>query len=250
MVGKDENNDQASGRWLLPQSLGELEITDSPETLWPCFPGNLTFLKKLTVRNSPSLEILRLHSCTALQELRIQYCGSLAILEGLQSLTALRHLNVYGWPGLLQCLERLSRQQDYAQCPHLENLEIDDYSVLTTSFCRNLTSLLRLELRARLKEVARLTDEQERALQLLTSLQELRFWHSYELTDLPRSLHSLTSLKRLEICYCQCILRLPERGLPPSLEELEISYCSKELSEQCRTLARKLKVKIDGEYVN
>ncbi|CAN6356015.1 unnamed protein product [Urochloa humidicola] len=214
MVGKDENNDQASGRWLLPQSLGELEITDSPETLWPCFPGNLTFLKKLTVRNSPSLEILRLHSCTALQELRIQYCGSLAILEGLQSLT------------------------------------IDDYSVLTTSFCRNLTSLLRLELRARLKEVARLTDEQERALQLLTSLQELRFWHSYELTDLPRSLHSLTSLKRLEICYCQCILRLPERGLPPSLEELEISYCSKELSEQCRTLARKLKVKIDGEYVN
>ncbi|CAN6342834.1 unnamed protein product [Urochloa humidicola] len=250
MVSKDGNNDQASGRWLLPQSLGELEITDSPETLWPCFPGNLTFLKKLTVRNSPSLEILRLHSYTALQELRIQYCGSLAILEGLQSLTSLRHLNVYGWPGLLQCLERLSRQQDYAQCPHLENLEIDDYSVLTTSFCRNLTSLLRLELRARLKEVARLTDEQERALQLLTSLQELRFWHSYELTDLPRSLHSLTSLKRLEICYCQCILRLPERGLPPSLEELEISYCSKELSEQCRTLARKLKVKIDGEYVN
>ena len=42
-------------------------------------------------------------------------------------------------------------------------------------------------------------------------------------------------------------------GLPPSLEKLVISYCSKELTDACRTLATassKPKVKIDGKYVN
>jgi hypothetical protein len=40
-------------------------------------------------------------------------------------------------------------------------------------------------------------------------------------------------------------------GLPPSLEELEISDCSEELTEQCRKLATtKLKVETDWEYVN
>jgi len=46
---------------------------------------------------------------------------------------------------------------------------------------------------------------------------------------------------------------MPEMGLPSSLEELAISYCSKELTDACRTLATassKPKVKIDGVYVN
>ena len=97
----------------------------------------------------------------------------------------------------------------------------------------------------------RLPDEEERALQLLTSLQELEFVGYCELSDLPVGLHSLLSLKRLEISDCPSISRLPERGLPPSLEKLEVHYCSMELTEQCRMLATsKLNVKIDGNYVN
>jgi hypothetical protein len=55
----------------------------------------------------------------------------------------------------------------------------------------------------------------------------------------------------LEIFEGTRILELPERGLPPSLEELEARRCCRELTEQCRMLAtRKLNVKIDGKYVN
>jgi hypothetical protein len=96
-----------------------------------------------------------------------------------------------------------------------------------------------------------LTGEQTRALQLITSLQELKFNCCYGLVDLPVCLHSLSSLKRLGIIGCRCILRLPEKGLPPALEELEIERCSKELTSNCRLLETSmLKVKIDGDYVN
>jgi hypothetical protein len=94
-------------------------------------------------------------------------------------------------------------------------------------------------------------NEQETALQLLTSLQQLRFDGCDYFLDLAVGQHSLPSLKRLEIFEGTRILELPERGLPPSLEELEARRCCRELTEQCRMLAtRKLNVKIDGKYVN
>jgi len=135
----------------------------------------------------------------------------------------------------------------------LERLRIDDPSFLTTAFCKHLTSLQCLKLGDKFRHIhtAGLTCEQEAALQLLTSLQELQFVGYYELSDLPVGLHSLLSLKRLEICGCPSISRLPERGLPPSLEELEVHRCNMELTEQCRMLATsKLNVKINGNYVN
>jgi hypothetical protein len=81
---------------------------------------------------------------------------------------------------------------------------------------------------------------------LLTSLQELEFYECIDLVDLPAGLHLLPSLKRLEINFCQGISRLPETGLPPSLDVLEIFECSEELTNQCRALATsKLRVKIN-----
>lgn len=92
---------------------------------------------------------------------------------------------------------------------------------------------------------------QESALQLLTSLQELRFEDCNNLADLPVGLHRLPSLKRLEIIGCRHISRLPGKGLTPSLEELEIDCnCTKELTEQCTMLATtrsKPRVKIGGK---
>ncbi|ONM13764.1 hypothetical protein ZEAMMB73_Zm00001d002268 [Zea mays] len=80
-------------------------------------------------------------------------------------------------------------------------------------------------------------DEQEKALQLLTSLQGLAILGFLNLEELPAVLHSLHSLERLDnIRGCPRISRLPETGLPPSLEALEINDCSVELQEQCRML--------------
>nr|CAB3488309.1 unnamed protein product [Digitaria exilis] len=148
----------------------------------------------------------------------------------MRSLRGLRYVDVLDCPRL-PLLERLL-SQGYDLCAGLEWLDTDDFSFLTTSFCQYLTSLQRLAFHGcNTGEVRRLTDEQERALQLLTSLQELRFGGCEDLEDLPVGLHRLYSLKKLEIAYCQRISSLSEKDLPPSLEELEIWSCSEELTD-------------------
>jgi hypothetical protein len=238
---KDRNDDQANGTLLLPTSLELLSIGSwSQQTLQPCFPPSvLTNLKRLTVKWASYLESLQLRSCTALEVLTITHCEQLTTLQGLQSLVSLRHLAVCNCPGLRPCLESFSRQ-GCELLPRLETLEISDPSVLTTSFCNHLTSLRCLKLVSLV-----LTEEQGRALVLLTSLQELEFYYCDNLVVLPAELHLLPSLKRLKISSCQGISRLPETCLPLSLEELEIDWCSKELADRCRLQATsKLNVKI------
>jgi Leucine-rich repeat (LRR) protein len=251
LVHKDKNDEDTNGRLLLPQSLVKLQIDGSVQsegTLRLCFPGHLTGLKTLIICDNPCLKSLQLQYCTALEELEIGSCESLTALKGLPSLGGLRRLDAAGWPHLIPSLERVS-SKGYDMRPRLEILEVDDYSFLTTSFCKHLISLKRLCVKNLFQEnVPRLTDEQERALQLLTSLQELLF-HFGHLEDLPVGLHKLPSLKRLEILYCQRLSRLPEKGLPPSLKELNIEGCPDVLNDRCRMLATgKLKVKIDGKY--
>jgi hypothetical protein len=72
-------------------------------------------------------------------------------------------------------------------------------------------------------EVERLTKEQEEALQLLTSLQKLKFSIGRKLQRLPTGLHKLTNLKDLQIWWCSVIRSLPSR--PSSLQELGIRQC-------------------------
>lgn len=252
VVHKDRTDEHANGRWLLPQSLVKLEIDgslDSEESLQLCFPGHLSGLKTLNIGTSPCLESLQLHYCTALEELVIRACESLTALEGLPSLGGLRSLEALETAHFI--LERVLSEEGYDIRPRLETLKINDLSVLTTSFCEHLVSLKSLTLNTSVWDgVTRLTDEQETALELLTSLKELRFYCCPCLEDLPAVLHRLSTLERLGIEGCMRLSRLPELGLPPSLEELEISWCRKELTDQCRTLATsKLQVKINGEYV-
>ncbi|KAF7105418.1 hypothetical protein CFC21_106233 [Triticum aestivum] len=74
-------------------------------------------------------------------------------------------------------------------------------------------------------EVERFTKEQEDALQLLTSLQDLSFLKCGKLQCLPAGLHRLSSLKTLCIQYCEAIKSLPKDGLPTSLQFLFIIAC-------------------------
>jgi len=87
------------------------------------------------------------------------------------------------------------------------------------------------------REIEGFTKEQAEALQLLTSLQKLKFWSCRMLRSLPAGLNKLTSLKKLGIHSCPAIACLPKDGLPDSLQILDVSDCNNdELKEQCRQL--------------
>lgn len=255
---KSENT---NGRWLLPNSLVNLVLglnsaTELDEILYPsdtlqiCFPGNQTRLQGLEILAwGKYLKSLQLQSCTALEKLSIRDCESVSKIDGLQFLGFLRHLNESESSNILPYLEH-STMQGYKLCSQLESLEIDTNSVLDEQLCKSLTSLQCLYF-VHVQET-RLTEEQESALQHLTSLQELHFLQCNTLGELPVGLHCLMSLMKLEVSACPLILKLPETGLP-ALEELEITHCSMELTEQCRKLAlatSQPRVKINYEYVN
>nr|CAB3459732.1 unnamed protein product [Digitaria exilis] len=108
----------------------------------------------------------------------------------------------------------------------LQELCTDDATrVITGPICSLLSSSLtslKLELDDR---VEIFTKEQEEALQLLTSLQHLKFNWCEKLQHLPAGLHRLTNLKTLQISNCNAIQSLPKDGLPSSLQELHVSSC-------------------------
>ena len=76
------------------------------------------------------------------------------------------------------------------------------------------------------------TEEQDKALQLLTSLQNLGIFDSKGLQSLPQGLHSLSSLNELNVLLCPKIQSLPKEGLPLSLRVLWIDSRSADIDEQ------------------
>ncbi|XP_037451118.1 probable disease resistance protein At5g66890 [Triticum dicoccoides] len=220
----------------------------------PSFRGFI--IKSLVLIDNSRLQSLQLNFCTSLERLEIRWCYSLVALEGLRFLVNLKHLVILKSTafGSLTTLESYDSVEgipshSYELFPALESLEIDYLSLLNTSFCKGLTRLRSLKLFY--LRAPRLIDEQERALLLLRSLQELQFQYCFGLVHLPAALRGLISLKRLEINNSRAISGLPKDCLPPSLEELVIQECSDELSEKCRSLpTSKLEVTVDGRYVD
>jgi len=80
------------------------------------------------------------------------------------------------------------------------------------------------------------TEEQEQALQLLTSLENLCINSCKALQSLPQGLHRLSSLEDLQISGSHRIRSLPKEGFPDSLQRLSISDCCPELYEECQKL--------------
>ncbi|XP_047063667.1 disease resistance protein RGA2-like [Lolium rigidum] len=241
---------------LLPPSLEKLDVqklTDGVQSgLLTCLPT----ITELEIWESPNLTSLQLGCCRALKKLEIRNCGSLASMEGLQLCRNLTSLTVFDSPMVGSFLELVPHQQGGSEIwSGLEALAISDVSVLSVPLCKQLTSLRRLQFGPQVGEqpeiMVSLTEEQERALQLLTSLQELDFSSCPNLLSLPANLHSLTSLETLYIWNCKSITSLPDMGLPPSLRNLQLYECSEELGAHCRSAATdKLRVRIDYLYVD
>jgi hypothetical protein len=81
------------------------------------------------------------------------------------------------------------------------------------------------------------TEEQDEALQRLTSLQDLYFLDCRALQSLPQGLYRLPSLKELGILGKHKIRSLPKEGLPDSLRHLSIQRCGPEIYEECQKLS-------------
>uniref|UniRef100_K3YES4 NB-ARC domain-containing protein n=1 Tax=Setaria italica TaxID=4555 RepID=K3YES4_SETIT len=228
-----EMNPELSASWLgCLATLKNLWIEDCRSLT--SLQGSLSYLE-VCFCDSQNLTSLQLGSLAALKDLTVYSCDWLTPLETLPSLGNLTDLAIYDCRSIAPLLELLSRQPEgFSIFPQLERLYVDDSSALATSFCKHLTSLRYLRITD--SDVICFTDEQEKALQLLTSLQDLSFLGFLNLIDLPAVLHSLHSLKKLDVKGCPRISRLPEKGLPPSLELVAIERCSEELQEQCRML--------------
>ncbi|KAM3371305.1 hypothetical protein ACQJBY_018598 [Aegilops geniculata] len=119
----------------------------------------------------------------------------------------------------------------------LEEMQVESISaVLIAPICRRLATNLH-KLRFLNDEVTEtITEEQEQALILLTSLQSIHFI-SCKLRSLPR-LYGLSSLKELSIVGSDRIQSLPPKeDLPASLLILDVSIaCSREIKEQAKKL--------------
>jgi len=121
----------------------------------------------------------------------------------------------------------------------LETLTVDCISVvLVAPICSLVASTLqKLAIRYD-QRVESFTEEEEKALQLFTSLQRLQFDDCPCLPSLPQGLHGLSSLRKLKVRDCPEIRSLPKHGLPTSLEKLNVDYCSAELQDQVEELKR------------
>nr|UBY06879.1 NBS-LRR disease resistance protein [Dasypyrum villosum] len=246
------------GGWLQAlRSLQRLTIRWSPKFLSAfsfsrhLFPSSLQFLTLWDVTGLRTLEPLS--NLSSLTRLELHSCGEDLKCQGLWSLLTtggqLNELEVSKSPRFfadwdpnprqsLEDAEGGEEQQTHVSST-LQKLAIHDIAgLLAAPVCRFLSSsLTKLKLSGNWCErMERFSKEQEDALQLLSSLQELEFWYFMDLQQFPAGLHNLTSLKILSVNFCPAISLLPNDALPDSLEKLGVCQCSKELKQYCRGL--------------
>ncbi|KAL6639770.1 hypothetical protein ACP70R_022592 [Stipagrostis hirtigluma subsp. patula] len=229
--------------------LQELDVCDCPMFLsayenlplssFFIFPSSL---HQLDLRNAGRMRTLEpLSNLTSLTRLFLSRCGEDLRSEGLWPLIIQGHLSGLYIRGSPKFFVGSDPMPDGGGKPFkLQDVWTDTIEgFLTAPICTLLsTSLTQLVIRGN-EEVERFTEEQEEALQLLTSLETLVFVDCPNLHCLPAGLCKLPKLKRLQIFECPTISSLPKDGLPNSLQELDVSYCrGDELQQQCRNFIR------------
>ncbi|XP_037455704.1 putative disease resistance protein RGA3 [Triticum dicoccoides] len=199
------------------------------------------YLKELNIYSDSSLQSMGLLSnLTSLTSLSLDRCHELTmdgfnplITVNLKKLVIIsRHeeqVNMSIVPDLLSEIARSKLM--HAGSFQLEELEVDSISaVLTAPICNHLAASLHTLQFSYDQRATTFTEEQEQALQLLTSLQNLEFAYCENLQSLPQGSRGLSSLKILRIVSCKKIRCLPPKeGLPASLETLQVWHCGREL---------------------
>ncbi|VAI70011.1 unnamed protein product [Triticum turgidum subsp. durum] len=212
--------------------------------------ASLSTLTTVSIEKNPNLACLDLHTCTALQKLRIEGCATMASFEGIKSLVGLKELRVENSPGFIRSWISAAAEvesEDSYFMGTLQVLDIDNISVLCMPICCQLTSLKTLTIDGA-RTVGVLTDDHEKALLLLTSLRHLELNNFKHLRSLPAEFQSLASLERFTLVNCERITSLPVGGLPASLKDMDLKGCSKELNASCieNYQARRLHLWVDG----
>uniref|UniRef100_A0A453D0X5 Uncharacterized protein n=1 Tax=Aegilops tauschii subsp. strangulata TaxID=200361 RepID=A0A453D0X5_AEGTS len=231
-----DNHTEAGGGLQRLRCLRSLWIDKCPEFLssyssslissFLPFPTCLQDLDLLDVKHMQTLQPLS--NLTSLTGLMLRILGG-STEEGLWSLLAhgrLTELHLYTDSDFFAGSDP-SRPHDkdfFARSSKLFYL----YTEINTGFlavpiCSLLSSTLTKLCLSFDMEIERLTKEQEEALQLLTSLQELEFSYGFKLQCLPAGLHNLINLEKLQIESCRAIRSLP--SLPSSLQELVMERC-------------------------
>ncbi|KAI4969041.1 hypothetical protein ZWY2020_046371 [Hordeum vulgare] len=239
------------------RSLQRLTIQGSPWFLstfsFSChiFPSSLQSLDLAGVEGMGTLEPLS--NLSPLTRLILRGCGEDLKCQGLWSLLTtggqLKELRVMGSPrffadwdpnprGALEVAEGSEEQQIQLVSSTLRELWTDDIAgLLAAPFFRFLSSLTKLALFGYGSDgMERFSKEQEDALQLLSSLQELVFLCFKDLQQLPAGLRNLTSLKILSVKLCPAISSLPNDALSDSLKQLNVYKCTEELEQYSRGL--------------
>ncbi|CAO2045345.1 unnamed protein product [Urochloa humidicola] len=205
-------------------------------------------VKELYFRNELSTLSMALFSnLTSLTKLQLDNCKNFT-MDGFNSLITsnLVHLEAYNSRGdgtdpysiAADLLAEVARTKTIpAGSFQLVELAVDSISaVLVAPLCSRLSATLRKLRFCYDWRPESFTEEQEQALQLLTSLQQLSFCNCRALQSLPQGLHCLSSLETLSIRGSPRIGSLPEKGLPDSLQGLTITDCCAELYEECQKL--------------
>jgi hypothetical protein len=182
----------------------------------------------------PSADIFR--SLTTVQHLSIVDCDELAALDGIEELTSLRELEVYGCAKLLgvpslQMFQASDPSQTATVYPShlgkLEKLGISNPFVLQLEPLRRVNSVGCLNITSSFRCLP-----DEWLMQNCNHLKRLGVHDASCLEFLPSIMARLTSLETLEFKRAILIQSLPE--LPASLRVLQFIGCHPVLKQRCR----------------
>ncbi|KAE8773073.1 NBS-LRR disease resistance protein [Hordeum vulgare] len=218
-----------------PASLRELDVWDEPSMKSMGLLSNLTSLTRLRLGRCSNLTVDGFNPLIAvnLTELQVCQCNTLAA-DMLSEVASHSHSHSHSHSQRAELLPAESYMS------RLEVLSVDGiYGLLVAPICNFLAPALRtLEFDSD-RRTESLTEEQEKALQLLTSLQNLGFIYCAVLGSLPQGLHRLSSLEELRVVHCPNIRSMPKEGLPLSLRKFQVlNVGSAEMKEQIEKIKR------------
>ncbi|KAI0503691.1 hypothetical protein KFK09_014628 [Dendrobium nobile] len=211
----------------------QLELIDCPKLKeLPSLPPKL---KSLEIRSTgwKTLNFCSNSNPIPLETLLVFHCRniiSLPLADEIARLAALRYLRITNCPNLIS-LGRYREVETTNNCQlMLNDLCINDPSVLLKEPLRSIASLKELIIRDNDEVVSFPNEAEQWFLTVRSYLSHLHIFKLKSLQSLPSTFESLSSLQDLFLWGVTMLRELP--NLPPSLERLEIVGCHPELKER------------------